>query len=477
MSWFEVDRDGLRQLLEGRDKSFIIRELVQNAWDESGVTRCDVTLEPIKGNRKARLVVEDDAPEGFYDLRHAYTLYAHTRKRSSPDKRGRFNIGEKQVLALCHSAKITTTKGTVEFLANGKRKQAKACRDSGSVFEAVLPMTKAEIEDCAKAVRTFIPPARIRTAFNGEEIRRREPLATVGAKLPTEVEDEEGRYRPTIRKTGILVYEPLPGEKAMIYEMGLPIIETGDRWHYDIQQRIPLTSDRDHVRAAFLQDVRAEVANAMVSQITDEDASAEWIRDASADDRVKPETLNTIAELRWGEKRTVAAPGDSYGKEKALAAGFHLVASREMSAAEWEQMRKAGCVPSASSLFPEPPASAKAIPSTKWTDAQKKVVALAKRVARLTLGIDIKTKIVSSPDAPTSADYEQARKILRFNVAQLGKEWFTGPTEDILQLIIHELGHEFGGHISEAYYEGLATLGAKLALCDPQDLLNGKEAG
>ena len=62
MSWFEVDRDGLRQLLGGRDKSFVIRELVQNAWDEAGVTRCDVTLEPMRGGRKARLVVEDDAP-------------------------------------------------------------------------------------------------------------------------------------------------------------------------------------------------------------------------------------------------------------------------------------------------------------------------------------------------------------------------------------------------------------------------------
>ena len=49
MSWFEVDRDGLRQLLEGRDKSFVVRELVQNAWDEPGVTRCDVTLTPIAG--------------------------------------------------------------------------------------------------------------------------------------------------------------------------------------------------------------------------------------------------------------------------------------------------------------------------------------------------------------------------------------------------------------------------------------------
>jgi len=283
-------------------------------------------------------------------------------------------------------------------------------------------MTKAEIEDCAKAVRTFIPPAGIRTTFNGEEIRRREPLATVEAKLPTEVEDEEGRYRPTIRKTGILVYEPLPDEKAMIYEMGLPVIETGDRWHYDIQQRIPLTSDRDHVRAAFLQDVRAEVANAMVSQIRDEDASAEWVRDASADDRVTPETLNTIAELRWGEKRTVAAPGDSYGKEKAIAAAAGLAHLLPFGSAH--------------------------LPGCNQVEA-----------------------------APTSADYEQARKILRFNAARLGKGWFAGPAEDLLRLVIHELAHEFGGHISEAYYEGLSTLGAKLALCDPQDLLDGMVAG
>ena len=154
-------------------------------------------------------------------------------------------------------AKITTTNGTIEFLPGEKRKHSEACRKSGSVFEAVIPMTKAEIEDCARAVCTFIPPDGVRTTFNGEEIPKRIPLATVEATLATEFEDEEGRYRATSRKTGILVYEPLPGEKAMIYEMGLPIIETGDRWHYDVQQRVPLTSDRDNVRPAFLRDVRA----------------------------------------------------------------------------------------------------------------------------------------------------------------------------------------------------------------------------
>lgn len=119
--WFAVDRDGLRQLMDGRDKSFILRELVQNAWDEPGVTRCDVRLSPVEGRALIEMDVEDDAPEGFHDITHAWTLFGHTRKRTDIGKRGRFNLGEKQVLALCESAFIETTKGTVIFDAGGER--------------------------------------------------------------------------------------------------------------------------------------------------------------------------------------------------------------------------------------------------------------------------------------------------------------------------------------------------------------------
>ena len=473
-SWFEVDRDGLRQLMEGRDKSFVIRELVQNAWDEPGVTRCDVALEPLKDGL-ARLVVEDDAPEGFSDLSHAYTLYAHTRKRSSAEKRGRFNLGEKEVLALCKSARIVTTKGTVEFLADGKRRQTKTRREGGSVFEAVLPMTREEIEACARAVRMFLPPGGIRTTFNRREVPHRAPLAAVEAQLATEFSDKEGRYRATSRKTGILIHEPLPGERASIYEMGLPIMETGDRWHCDIQQRVPLASGRDNVRPAFLQDVRAEVANALASRLTEQDAGSAWLRDAAADERIKPETLNVIAGLRWGEKRAVAFPGDSESRDKALAAGFHLVTPREMSAAEWEQMRKAGCVLPVSAIFPDSKAAEEVIPEERWTKAQKKVARLTQRIARLTLSLGITVKMFNS-DGPTAADYASETKVLRFNAARLGKGWFSGPMEPIIQVIIHELGHEYGGHITEAYYDGLARLGAKLALLDPGEFLDGKVA-
>jgi len=470
MNWFEVDRDGLRQLMEGKDKSFIIRELVQNCWDEEGVTYCNVTLKPFPGKEAARLTVEDDAPEGFYDLRHAYTFYAKTRKRANAEKRGRFNLGEKMVLSLCRSAVIITTKGTVEFREDGERRNTKGHTESGSVFIASLPMTQAEIEQCVKAVGTFIPPEGIRTTLNGEEIPAREKLAEVEATLQTEFEDAEGRYRPTKRRTKIAVYQPLEGEAAMIYEMGLPVTGAGDRWHYDIQQRVPLTADRDNVQPTFLQDVRAEVANAMAEQLSHQEVSEKWIRDAAADERIEKKTIEVIARLRWGEKRAVVSPSDSYGKERAIAGGYHLVSSAEMSKAEWEQMRKARAVPSTESLFQKPAEKAAQLPEKLWNADEKRVVKMAKRIAMLTLGVKIQVQIVESPNATMLADFNPDNMLLRFNMTKLGEEWFgLENIEDVIELIIHELGHHFGNHLTKEYYDGLARIGAKLALTHPQD--------
>ena len=74
-NWFEVDRHGLAQILERKGKEFVLFELIQNGWDEPGVTKVSVTLDYL-GRNKARLVVEDDAPDGFKELSHAFTLFA-----------------------------------------------------------------------------------------------------------------------------------------------------------------------------------------------------------------------------------------------------------------------------------------------------------------------------------------------------------------------------------------------------------------
>jgi DNA topoisomerase VI subunit B len=111
-NWFEVDKAGLAKILARKGLESAVFELIQNAWDEDGVTTVKVSLESI-GHGRARLRVEDDAPAGFSDLSHAFTLFAESKKKANPEKRGRFNLGEKLVLAICSEAKIVTTSGLV----------------------------------------------------------------------------------------------------------------------------------------------------------------------------------------------------------------------------------------------------------------------------------------------------------------------------------------------------------------------------
>src|SRR5262245_6763257 len=113
--WFDVDKAGLGKQAEEHGKGRLIGELVQNALDEQGVTQIAVSLALVPGRPLADLTVEDDSPEGFRELSHAYTLYAESYKRENPEQRGQFNLGEKMVLAVCESASISTTKGTVVF--------------------------------------------------------------------------------------------------------------------------------------------------------------------------------------------------------------------------------------------------------------------------------------------------------------------------------------------------------------------------
>jgi hypothetical protein len=461
MSKFEIDDNGFRQLYADKPKTFIVRELFQNAVDEPGVTFVKIDIEPVVGRPLAHIRVEDDAPEGFYDLTHAYTLFANTRKRKDAEKRGRFNLGEKQVVALCKDATIVTTTGGVEFEGN-ERRLLRRKRDEGSVFSGIFPMTRDEIKDCVHAVETFMPPDDIKVYLNGILVPHRDPLDEVQATLLTEYENEEGHFRTTRRKTSIVVYETLPGETAMLYEMGIPVVETGDRWHYDVCQRVPLTVDRDNVPPSYLQDVRAEVLNLMVHELREEDASEPWVRAATADDRIEPETVEKVATKRWGENRCVVTPGDHYGREQAIARGYHVVGASEMSKDEWAQMKGAGAIDVSSQIFQKEFAPGKKIPERDWTEGMRNVARFTEKVSKLTLGFEVIIEMVNSPEASVSAQYAKDTGRVTFNVANLGERWFDQDTSKVLPLIIHELGHEYGSnHLSEDYYDGLCKIGTK----------------
>lgn len=477
--WFNVDKAGLGRQAEQHSKGRLIGELVQNALDEAGVTTINITLAEVPGRPLADLTVEDDSPEGFKDLSHAYTLFANSYKRDNPEQRGQYNFGEKLVLAVCEGASISTTTGTVIFdPTEGRIEKPRQKRDRGSVFEGRIKLTRDEQAEVDLYLRSLLLSDNVTVTFNGDRLLPRKPIRTFEASLETLVADDQGVMRPRVRKVQVSLFEPLPDESPALYEMGLPVVETGDRWHVNIHQKVPLNRDRDNVKPAFLQAVRVAVLNAAHDLLNDDEATAGWCKLAGADPRCSDEAIKRLIRLRFGERVAAPDPSDTEAMKAFQAQGGVIVAG--LSKGEWANVKRAGVVLPAGKICPtakpysdDPNADpVNVISEDKWTDSIKNVVAYARFLAKELMGVQLKVAIVHTTNN-FAACYGNGR--LDFNLLRLGHKWFDqGATEEVDRLLIHEFGHEYSGdHLSEDYHDALCRLGAglkRLALEKPEEL-------
>lgn len=478
---FDVDKAGLAKLMSRRGPSFALLELIQNSLDEAS-TRVDIDL-TYEGRGRARISVLDDNPAGFADLSHAYTLFADSAKKSDVKKRGRFNLGEKLVIAICDTAEISTTTGTIRFSGVG-RTHHRERRASGSLFTGLIRMTREQVESALAEVRTILLPPDVDVVLNGETIDYRLPLRTFDVPLTTEASDAEGNLRRTIRKGGIEVHAVLPGERATIYEMGIPVVATDDRWHVNVLQKVPLNVDRDNVTPAYLQDIRRAVLD-HCHDLLDESASGEtWINDAIEDPDVTPDALNAALDLRFGKKRVVYDPSDPEANKLAVSEGYTVVGSRSLPKPAWANIRAAGAMAAAGQVTPSPkpydPGAEKTrseLPEDEWTDGMRKHAAFARSMADRILGLSnisiafVNDQACRNFGATWSRGFGSA---LEWNVVVLGRSFFDQPVtaERTLSLLIHEMGHERGGsdHLDRTYLNELTRLGAaftKLAILEP----------
>ena len=478
--WFDVDKAGLGRQAEEAGKGRLVGELVQNALDEPGVTQIAVQLAMVPGQSLADLTVEDDAPAGFADISHAYTLFATSNKRTDPTKRGQFNLGEKLVLAVCDQASISTTKGTVVFDADQGRSEKEERRERGSVFSGRIKMTEQEYGQVSDYLRSLLLSDGIAVTFNGDKLLPRQPIQTFQASLETQIADDKGIMRPTTRKTVVSLYEPLPGEMPSLYELGLPIVETNDKWHVSVGQKIPLNRDRNNVKPAYLKTVRTLVLNAMYDRLTEEDANADWVRQASSSADCSPEAIQKVLNLRFGDKFAAFDPNDKEAGKTFVAQGGQLVYGPMLSPQEWANAKKAGAIQSAGKLCPSPKPYTQdpeakdvtVIAFDKWTEGMKKVADYAVFLGHELMDVAVKVSFVNTTNA-FAACYGPGD--LHFNLFRLGHAWFEhGITEEVDRLLIHEFGHQYSGdHLSEEYHEALCLLGArlkKLALAKPEEL-------
>ena len=433
-------------------------------------------LSCLPGRSESEIEVEDDDPDGFADLAHAYTLFAESGKKGNAEKRGRFNLGEKLVLALAREAAISTTKGGVRFDAEGRHKITMT-RPAGSAIRVVIPMTRAEHAEVCDAVFRVICPPGIKTTYNGNELPVRQPIAVFESVLPTLVADDDGVLRRSERRTVVRVYEPAADEPAMLYEMGIPVVETGDRFHVDVQQKVPLNSDRDNVTPAYLRAIRVAVLNATHTYLTESDTTQTWVKEACSDERVEDVAVRQAVKLRFGDNAVIYDPSDPEANKLAAAEGRPVIYGGNLSADEWSMVKRADAMRPAGVVTPSPKPyglngrSPNAIDVSEWTPGMVRVVDHAKTIARELLACEISVEIVREFGWPYSATYGKGS--LTFNLSKLGHDFFdNGITDDVNDLLIHEFGHHYAGdHLSTDYFNALTKLGAKmvrLALVKPE---------
>lgn len=488
--WFKIDRKGLAKLVmrRGGDGGIgwftaLLFELISNAFDANGTTRVEVTVTPEDGVPKAWVTVTDDSPEGFADLTHAYTVFAESSRKRHAEKRGRFNLGEKLVLAMCDEASIVTTTGGVLFDQRG-RHALKAKRESGSEFMGLVRVTRAEIAEALASLRKVLVPGNVELLVNRERIKPRPPIKAFGATLPTEIADEEGNLRRSRRKTTVRVYaRDVDAEPAMLYEMGIPVVETGDKWHVEIDQKIPLNMDRDNVTPAFLREVRTLVVNEMHAHLDEHDAAATFVSEALADKNATPEAVSRALDLRYGAKRAIWDPTDPEANNNLVAQGYTLIKGAQLTKEQWqnvkqhdaERTRPAGQIaPTKKALF-SPDGEDHWVPREKWTPAMRAVVEFTRQASHALLGQPIEVSILSSITLNYGACFGSQGFV--FNLGRLGHKFFDGclvtqtergytfeATTALCSLVIHELGHHLeSNHLDERYHEALCSLGAKMA--------------
>jgi hypothetical protein len=465
---FTVDITNMRKIHGARDKIFIVREMVQNAWDED-ITRVDITLTPPDENGHSIIRVTDDSPHGWLTLEHAYTLYAESAKKDDPTKRGRFNEGEKNVICLAIEASITTVSGQVCFDRERGRWAGDKRRKRGSEFYMKFELTQKEYDSICRKTRQLIPPKDVVTTFNGQEIAYRAPAFIFDTRLRT---PKDGRNEP--RKTEVRLYDVLHGEQPMIYEMGIPVVElSDDKWHINVMQKMPVGRDRDNVNPAYIGDVRVAVFNTFYTKLSPQDASLLSVQAAASHPKSNPEAVKDNLKNRFGEKYAMEDKNDPGSKEEFVSQGGTVIQRNDLSPEMRKRLKKIRDEKNLKKAFVKKTGELtptnvnikldKVVKPEDYDTATREYVALTKRLAPRLIDREVTVLVVDDDTAGQRACFSYTDGQMSINLA-----WHDcSIAEDNYWVLIHEMAHNTvhsNAHLKDIFYKTEEEIAGKLAV-------------
>jgi hypothetical protein len=249
----------------------------------------------------------------------------------------------------------------------------------------------------------------------------------------------------------------------------VPVVETGDRFHVNVMQKVPLNMDRDNVPPAYLRTIRTLVLNHAHPSLPKQEMSEPWVKEATSDPRCDDRAFRSAVEAQYGEDCVAYDPSDREANKTAAAAGRTVVTGGAMSKGQWENARRAGLIPPAGQVFPTPKpysphgAQLTLIPECEWSAEMHNAVQYCARIAQRLIGRTIEVRIANEPGWGYGATFGPGCP-LTLNLARLGRGWFHPSQEAAIdRLLIHELAHEtVGDHLSHEYHRACCDLGARL---------------
>ncbi len=474
---FAVSELGMRELNSGRQPWDLVKELIQNAWDEAPfATECRVAVELQSDGNTTMVTVEDDG-RGFNNIADAYTLMGQTDKRLDHKKRGRFSIGEKDVISVAIEAEVETKGHTVIFPRTGLRKETANSRVKGTAVRVLMPWDERQSNDLVAFLQRFRPPTNCRLFINDRQVEIRPAAAIRSAALETVVQDAPGEpLRTATRTTEIHVVEPPPDDygERWLYEMGIPVQAINCRWDVDVMQRIPMSQQRDVVSERYLNRIYAEVLNQMHRTLGPSDFNAEWVKQSSTHLQTNPDATKSIVAGRHGPN-VVFSSLDRDADARAREAGYEVISHGELSTKEREAYRKHAAVKDSDEVFPTPPpprSEYEAEPGSNQALFAEWIIEMAGYC-----GLNATVRYFNEPDNKKLADCQVSTStpILRFNEAHLNETFFQTPyvSTEHYDLLLHELGHALDARSSgmhgEAWGEGVSKAGAFIVVRMLQD--------
>lgn len=435
---FEIDNEGFKRHNASTEPFRVVQEIIANSFDEDSVKNVSCNIEFNADKKIVNVMVIDDG-NGFRDIEDIYTMYRHSKKRSSPEKRGRFNLGEKQFFALVTYGHVMTNGKKVSFENNNRIEDECVNAVSGALVYGEFDWKKSTIQEILSGLNKLIIPSNKILKINNVEIKHKVFLKNIEGNLPTEVEDDDKILHRVKRDTSIELYKISESEKPMIFELGVPVQELKDsiEWHVNIMQKIPLTVERSVVSDAYLASVYSLILNNATEMIDENNAGSTFVqigmKNANAD------VAKHVFEKALGTSQVyIESTVDGRANDCVKENGGRTLPAGMFDRETRKHLMEINVVKSATEEF-----GAKGFEKLKpltLTEGMKKTILLSQFVAKDVIRKNINCAVVDT-DNPILADYSQQWGI-RWNARALGKEFFDNISNEMVRILIHELSHD-----------------------------------